>query len=183
MTVILYTSRGDVGTASRITGLDVAYTNMAGGLGLANEWGAPLTVAEAAAKLNVDAASIRSEGLRFGVELADDGAGTARPRRDRQGDARPHRDRQARPAHRGLPRRPADPGGGVVTDEQRAATRALRRYRDTADRYASAERAAIAALRDAVRDAHTAGVPIAHIAADAGVTRQTVYRWIRDDTP
>lgn len=41
--------------------------------------------------------------------------------------------------------------------------------------------AAIHRLRETIRAAHTARVPIAHIAADAGVTRQTVYRWLRDD--
>lgn len=34
-------------------------------------------------------------------------------------------------------------------------------------------------LREVVRDAHNTGAPVADLARAAGVTRQTVYRWIR----
>lgn len=37
-----------------------------------------------------------------------------------------------------------------------------------------------AVLRRAVREAHGDGVPVSHIAEACGVTRQTVYRWVRD---
>lgn len=37
-----------------------------------------------------------------------------------------------------------------------------------------------AVLRHAVREAHGDGVPVSHIATACGVTRQTVYRWVRD---
>lgn len=35
-------------------------------------------------------------------------------------------------------------------------------------------------LRDEVRAAHRDGVPVSHIAEACQVTRQTVYRWVRD---
>lgn len=69
------------------------------------------------------------------------------------------------------------------SDEQRAASRAIQWAAVNAARANDDALAAAYRLRETIRAAHAARVPIAHIAADAGVTRQTVYRWIRDDTP
>lgn len=74
--VTLFTARDVVGNASRVPGLDLGYTDMPDALGLANDWGAPLTVNEACRILNVSEGELRAEAARVGVDLADDGAGT-----------------------------------------------------------------------------------------------------------
>lgn len=64
-----------------------------------------------------------------------------------------------------------------VADEPRAriaASAAARR----AGLVAAAEASAI--LARAVSDAHAAGIPVAEIARLAGLTRATVYAWLRD---
>jgi DNA-binding phage protein len=51
----------------------------------------------------------------------------------------------------------------------------LARVQDAANRAASSHDALIAEVRAAI----AAGVPLAHVAQAASVTRQTVYRWTR----
>lgn len=63
-----------------------------------------------------------------------------------------------------------------MTDETDLYTPSLQAVAESAG---DAERAT-RRLRWAVRDAHKAGEPIAHIAVAAGVTRPTIYEWIKE---
>ena len=58
-------------------------------------------------------------------------------------------------------------------DTRQAHLRALYIIQQNADARAKADRD----LRDAVRQAATAGIPVVDIAAAAGVTRRTIYKW------